>query len=230
MLIKPLVACLAIVAMPAMASAETFRLVAPDGTVHYTNAPTDPAYLRMGLTRRRPAPSPLPAALSRRTTFVDFVRAAAQRYGVPEKLVLAVIHAESRGNPWAVSPKGARGLMQLMPQTASLLGVRDSFDPEENIDGGIRHLRRLIDRYGNDLRLALAAYNAGEQVVAQYGGVPPYAETQGYVQKVLAQYRGDDTASPAPAGAPPLDVTYRVERDDGTVVYTNVRPPGSRTR
>jgi hypothetical protein len=224
------VACLAFTATPAIANGESFRLVAPDGTVHYTNAPTDPAYERMGIAPRRRLPSPLPAAASRGTTFVDFVRAAAARYGVPERLVLAVIHAESRGNPRAVSPKGARGLMQLMPQTASLLGVRNSFDPEENIDGGVRHLRRLIDRYGNDLRLALAAYNAGEQAVAQYGGVPPYAETQGYVQRILAQYRGDDTVGPAPAGFPAIDVTYRVEREDGTVVYTNIRPPASRVR
>jgi soluble lytic murein transglycosylase-like protein len=214
-------ALLGLVAVPGAASAETFRLVAPDGTAHYTNAPTDPTYERLGLA---PPRSPRVAVVSAvdRGVFAHLVRAAALRYDVPEKLVLAVIRTESGGNPRAVSRKGAQGLMQLMPQTAAILGVRNSFDPAENIDGGVRHLRRLIDRYGNDLRLALAAYNAGEQAVAQYGGIPPFAETRGYVQKVLAHYQG----APAAPSARVPDVTYRVERDDGTIVYTNIRPPG----
>src|SRR5262249_57921463 len=100
--------------------------------------------------------------------------------------------AESEFNPRAVSRKGARGLMQLMPATASSLSVRDSFDPYENIDGGVRHLRRLLDRFHGNIPLAVAAYNAGEQTVINYHGVPPYRETRRYVSKILRRinYRG----------------------------------------
>ena len=111
--------------------------------------------------------------------------AVAARYGVPERLVTAVIHAESGFNPRAVSHRGAAGLMQLMPATAALLGVRDVFDPAENVDAGVRHLRGLLDRLGHDLPLALAAYNAGEQAVARHRGIPPYPETQDYVARIM---------------------------------------------
>src|SRR5262249_58874055 len=103
--------------------------------------------------------------------YVKEIRAAAERYGVPIKLVSAVIRAESGFNPRAVSRKGAQGLMQLMPSTASVLGVRNSFDPRENIDGGVRHLRGLLDRFPGNLPHAIAAYNAGEKAVAAYGGI-----------------------------------------------------------
>ena len=99
---------------------------------------------------------------------------------------MAMIKTESDFNPRAVSPKGARGLMQLMPDTARELGVRDSFHPEQNLDGGIRHIRKLLYTYNGDKRLALAAYNAGENAVAKYGNrIPPYEETKDYVNKVL---------------------------------------------
>ena len=117
------------------------------------------------------------------STLID---GAAQEHGVDPSLVRAVIHTESAFNPRAVSPKGARGLMQLMPQTARLLGVMNSFDPLQNISGGTRHLALLIKRYDGNLRFALAAYNAGEGAVEQYGGIPPYRETQEYVRRVLA--------------------------------------------
>jgi soluble lytic murein transglycosylase-like protein len=108
--------------------------------------------------------------------------------------------------------------MQLMPGTALMLGVRDSFDPGENIHGGVRHLRGLIDRFGN-LKLALAAYNAGEQAVNYYRGIPPYPETQGYVAKVLSYV--DDSSIDAAASARVFP-TRRVVQADGTVVYTNI--------
>jgi len=116
------------------------------------------------------------------------IREAATRYGVDPDLVHSVIRVESDFNPWAVSRKGAQGLMQLMPRTAALLGVRDAFNPRQNIDGGVRHLRGLIDRYGGNLRLALAAYNAGEQAVDWYRGIPPFPETQQHIQRVLSHY------------------------------------------
>jgi len=114
---------------------------------------------------------------------------AAQRHGLDPALVLAVVSVESAFHPGAVSPKGARGLMQLMPPTAASLGVADPFDPVANLDGGARHLSALLVRYGGDLTKALAAYNAGERAVDRHGGVPPYSETRAYVSKVLRRYR-----------------------------------------
>ena len=113
------------------------------------------------------------------------VRDVAARYGVSPRLVAAIIEAESDFNPRAESRRGARGLMQLMPATASSLQVEDAFDPRSNIDGGVRHLRRLMDRFDGDLPVVLAAYNAGEQAVIQHGGVPPYGETRRYVRRIL---------------------------------------------
>lgn len=113
------------------------------------------------------------------------IREVAVRYDIPPILVAAIVEAESEFNPRAVSRRGARGLMQLMPGTASSLQVSDTFDPYENIEGGVRHLRGLMDRYHGNLPLVLAAYNAGEQAVMAYGGVPPYRETRRYVSRIL---------------------------------------------
>jgi hypothetical protein len=116
--------------------------------------------------------------------------AAARRHGLDPELVVAVVGVESAFRPEAVSPKGAQGLMQLMPATAASLGVEDAFDPEENLDGGVRHLGTLLSLYGGDLERALAAYNAGEGAVERHGGVPPYRETREYVKRVLERYEG----------------------------------------
>jgi len=113
------------------------------------------------------------------------IKEVAARYGVPAELVAAVIEAESEFNPRAVSRRGAQGLMQLMPETAATLGVNDPFDPRANIEAGVRHLRALMDRFGNNLPLVLAAYNAGEVAVIKHRGVPPYRETRGYVDRIL---------------------------------------------
>jgi len=113
------------------------------------------------------------------------IRELAARYGLSEDLIAAVIEAESEFNPRAVSCRGARGLMQLMPPTAATLGVRAPFNPRENIEGGVRHLRAMMDRFKNNVPLALAAYNAGEGAVIQYRGVPPYPETRQYVKGIL---------------------------------------------
>src|SRR5436305_14942436 len=161
--------------MAAPAGAEMYKFKAPDGTTHFTNAPTDPRYQRMGFTSgtqagwlRLPQGDPSPYARE----IID----AAGRYGIPERLVTAVIRAESGFNPRAVSRKGAQGLMQLMPSTASVLGVADRFDAAANADAGTRYLRNLLEQYHGDVPRALAAYNAGPQRVQQYGGVPPYTE------------------------------------------------------
>jgi len=116
----------------------------------------------------------------------------AVRHGISPLLIAAIVEAESGFNPRAVSRRGARGLMQLMPRTAAGVQVEDSFDPYENIEGGVRHLRRLMDRFNGDLPLVLTAYNAGEQAVLLYGGVPPYPETRRYVVRILRRIgRGD---------------------------------------
>jgi len=114
-----------------------------------------------------------------------YIKQVAARYDVPADLVAAVIEAESSRNPRAVSRRGARGLMQLMPKTAARLGVDDPFDPRANIEAGVRHLRAMIDIFGNDLPLVLAAYNAGEVAVIKHRGVPPYRETRAYVQRIV---------------------------------------------
>jgi len=210
-------------AAAAPATAETYRLSTADGTVHFTNAPTDPRYQRIASFSSGTSAGWLRLPVGEVNAYIMEIRGAAERYGVPERLVSAIIRVESAFNPRAVSPKGARGLMQLMPETASGLGVRNTFDPYENIDGGVRHLRGLIDRFANNLPLVLAAYNAGERVVTAYQGIPPYPETQGYVLRVLRIL----DANADPRGAAPSDV-YRTVDADGTIVYTNIPPRGRR--
>jgi hypothetical protein len=124
----------------------------------------------------------------------DHIKSASQRYRLPEQLITAVISVESNFDHAAVSRKGARGLMQLMPQTSALIGVRDPHSPEQNIDAGASHLRAMLDTFNNDLPLALAAYNAGEQSVVRYHGIPPYPETRRFVARVLNKM-GDQQAA-----------------------------------
>jgi soluble lytic murein transglycosylase len=154
------------------------------GVVHFTNVPTKPVYRPFLLLRQY-------MGRLRGTETVKFDRliaAVCERYGIEFALVKAVIKAESAFDPSALSPAGARGLMQLMPATAAQHGVDDMHDPQSNIEGGVRHLRLLLNRFRGNLHLTLAAYNAGPEAVDRYNGIPPYEETQTYVQRVL-QYR-----------------------------------------
>ena len=185
--------------------AQVVRIVDEDGIVHYTNEPCQPQYRRLApeaCPEARPASQaeaatvPIPAS----PPLAREIERTAARHGVDPRLVEAVVRVESAGDPGAVSPKGALGLMQLMPARAAALGVQDAFDPAANLDGGVRHLRDLLARYDGNLSLALAAYNAGEAAVRAHGGIPPFPETRAYVRKVLALYG----AERAPARLPQL--------------------------
>jgi len=157
-------------------------------------------------------PPPKPGAPSK-INFRDFVESSAARYHVDADLISSVIATESNFNAKAVSRKNARGLMQLMPGTAAKLGVHNIFDPQENIDAGTRYLGNLLQRYRNDLALALAAYNAGPERVQQYGRVPPFAETVSYVRKVQRTYESNKSASSSKTGSAPAANSNMTDAD-----------------
>ena len=173
-----------------------------------------------------------PVAARTAGPYRDLIRAAATRHALAPELIESVIRVESNFEARAVSRKGARGLMQLMPATAARLGVRNVFDVRQNVEGGVRHLRYLVDLYGGNLALALAAYNAGVEAVGRYGGIPPYAETRAYVQRVLrsvALARLRVSAESVASAEPDAEraALYHYEARDGTAVYSNL--PAGRT-
>jgi soluble lytic murein transglycosylase-like protein len=175
------------------AAADIYQWRDQYGTLHFTNVPTNSRYklvLRDSRAARRDgAVTPLAVRVDPRR-FDPIIAVVARRYRVEQALVKAVIKAESSFQPDAISPKGARGLMQLMPATARRHGVLNVYEPYENIRGGVRHLRMLLDRYRGNVVLALAAYNAGERWVDETGGIPPFPETREYVRRVL-RFRQD---------------------------------------
>lgn len=207
------------------ASADAVCMVRQDsGAIVFTNSPPNgkcdgKVYLQGTDT---PGESGEAAGPGRRP-FERTVEATARRYGVSPKLVHAVIQTESGGNPAAVSSKGALGVMQLMPATAQRFEVSDPMDPEQNIEGGVRYLSFLLDQYGGDTQLALAAYNAGEGAVDRYGGVPPYRETREYVRKVsaLAGKRRTRSEVPSSESAPPPSPIRYVRGADGSIRFEN---------
>lgn len=157
-----------------------------DSAGNFVDVPTDDIVnFEPDLT---PAPAPAERAPVPTRTLDELIVEASRTHGIDADFIASVIRTESSSNPRAVSPKGARGLMQLMPGTAEQLGVKDSFNPEENIQGGTRYLRELLLKYNGDAIKALAAYNAGPHRVAQYSGVPPYRETRAYVSRTLRDY------------------------------------------
>jgi soluble lytic murein transglycosylase len=174
------------------AGAAVYRYVDDRGVIHFTNQPEDErfewvptsrnAFIDRARKRRR-------IEIPEEDAYDQVILRAARNHRVEPALVKAVIAAESRFESTAVSRAGAQGLMQLMPNTAHTLGIRNSFHPVENVEGGTKYLREMLDRYG-DVRRALAAYNAGPEAVDRYGGIPPYRETRNYVIRVLNYYRG----------------------------------------
>jgi soluble lytic murein transglycosylase len=187
--------------MPQPSHGEIYKYEDRDGVIHFTNIPVQSDAKKISPVRQLIVAKPgslrvsparfLPSldTCSNQSQFEPHIRLTCLRHGLDSNLVKAVIRAESGFNANAVSPKGAMGLMQLMPDTSRDLGVLNPFDPLENIDGGSRYLRLMLNRFNNDLQLALAAYNAGPEAVARHGGIPPYDETQVYVQRVLDFYR-----------------------------------------
>lgn len=195
--------------LPGIARADIYAYQDAQGRIRITDIPEKKGYELVlppiRSTERTAASTAAPAASADATAYQpattapssgkrdmeylrDIVTEAARVYGISESLIYAVIRAESNFNPYAVSNAGALGLMQLIPSTARLVGVTRPFDPRQNIHGGARYLRMMIDRFGR-VDHALAAYNAGPEAVARYGGIPPYSETMAYVPRVLRYYR-----------------------------------------
>ena len=198
-------------ALPATAAADIYECRGSDGTLNYTNVRQAGQRCRLMVReadqrRRRAAARPRrrargPADPLRYQRYDAHIREAAQLYQLPEAFIRAVMRVESGFHPEVVSHAGAIGLMQLMPRTAASMGVRDPFDPRQNILGGARYLRILANLFQGDLVLTVAAYNAGEGAVQRHGGIPPYRETQRYVRRVLRHYYAFLSEQGAPLAA-----------------------------
>lgn len=172
------------------AQADIYRFRDERGVWHFSNIKSDPRYKIY--IRTYDGSKPVTQYLK---DYDEIIQKASKRYGVDISLIKAVIKAESDFNQHAVSSKGAQGLMQLMPGTADAMDVEDPFDAKDNIHGGTRYLSLMLERFNKDMRLALAAYNAGPERVAEYRGVPPYQETRTFIDRVLSYYRQFDSSS-----------------------------------
>ena len=180
----------ALIAFPVAVLADVYVYKDQNGVLTFTNTPT-----HTGFRRVLRDPSNAPRTMGPLSGSYDsLIQTASGRYSIDADLIRAVIKTESDFNPAARSIKGAMGLMQLMPDTARMHNVLDAYDPRENVDAGVRHLRMLLDRYQGNVEPSLAAYNAGSGAVEKHGGIPPYVETREYVRRVLHfydRYRGD---------------------------------------
>ena len=184
--------------LPSQTLADIYKYVDEEGVIHFTNVPTDGKFKLFYREKPVHFQSELGIQLEK---YDHLIFKASEKYNVNYNLIKAVIKAESNFNPQAVSRAGARGLMQLMPKTAYAYQVQDSFEPESNIEAGVRYLRYLLNLFQGNLHLALAGYNAGENAVIKNKGIPPYPETRTYVQRVLRFYQeyGKETKTSIPA-------------------------------
>jgi hypothetical protein len=225
------------------ASADIYKFTDNAGVIHFSNVP-EKQDIQKVVRESCPAPEKIPPAKDYQTKaekcdkterasfvpacdgevpFSDIINAKCTKYGVDPALVKSIIKAESNFNPKAVSNKGARGLMQLMPATASDMGVSNSFDPEQNIDGGVKYLKFLLDNFGGDVELSVAAYNCGQGKVIRCGNaVPNIAETQNYVKKVLRLSKNPVTGD---IYSKPI---YKIELKDGSILFTDTPIAGAR--
>lgn len=217
--------------LPAVLMAQVYAYKNKKGAVVFTNIPS-----RTDVKLIRP-PSSYPGArqsnLLNRLTYAPLVEDISAQHQVDPELVHAVIQVESDYNPRSLSSKGAIGLMQLLPETAAEYGVSDIWDPRQNINAGVKHLKHLLELFQNNLPLALSAYNAGMQAVERYEGIPPYPETRNYVRKVTSLYQGGGSplassmASPQKGGAdlsPAHRTIYKYRDSQGRICYSSVIP------
>ncbi|MFZ5864171.1 MAG: lytic transglycosylase domain-containing protein [Nitrospirota bacterium] len=218
-----LIVAIAGLGFPGLAPADTqiFRYVAPDGSIHYANAPMTGSYRPYSM-RSDVGFSRLKPGKVHRSRYYTLIDKTARDHQMDPALIRAVVKAESDYDPQAVSSAGALGLMQLMPGTAQDLAVRNPFDPEENVRGGVQYLRYLLTRFNGDTALAVAAYHAGEQNVERHNGVPPIEATKAYVKRVLTYHKQYRQTMPETEPA-----IYRVRSGDA-VHYTTTPPPDYR--
>lgn len=217
--------------------ADIYKYIDEDGTVCFTDSPPKDKRVvkiisnkkREYKIKRNPAGRVVrTSARVSNTQYATLVHKIAEEHYIDPELIKAVIKAESNWDPFAISRKGAMGLMQLMPDTVFMLNVKNPFNPEENIRAGIRYLKYLLDRFNGDLLLALAAYNAGPTVVERFGGIPPISETQEYIKKVLSHLGVAGKVSNYGTGKLKLkglknkkEEIYRIRLADGSILYTN---------
>lgn len=232
----------AILAFPLPSLAEVYMYKDSAGNILLTDTPRKQKHLTLASVRTSDLKERVTGAKLKRlsytsssktssntqyfTRYTSLIKEAARKYKLDHKLISAVIQVESQFRPEVVSRSGAVGLMQLMPLTAKQLGVTDRLDPAQNIEGGTKYLRYLIERFKGDVTLALAGYNAGPLHVEKYGKVPPFKETQRYIKKIFSIYKGSKTINLAATGHKTID---RITMANGTVVYTNYLSNGSQS-
>ncbi len=217
MLVRLILSCLVIAVTVETVKAELYVYSDREGSVHISHTPLEEEGMKL-LSYYRSQARPRRDYSWNLIRYSREIADASEKYGVEEALIRAVIMAESDFDPYAVSEAGALGLMQLMPQTAERLGVEDCFDPIQNIDGGVRYLKILHERF-DDTRLAVAAYHAGENRVASYGDIPPIPATRKYVDRVLQYYQDFKKATRK------TRKIYRIVQPDGKILFTTTPGP-----